>query len=475
MNIALIFPPSIYQTKQTMPPLGLAWIAGVLRGEGFNVSIIDAVHEELSVNQIIERLKKEGPDLVGLSIGTQNRFLSFETATEIKKNFPEIKIIAGGPHVTLAADDTLKNIKAIDIIIRGEAEKSFLNLVKILEAGGELKSVRGISFRDDVGEVVHNKSAEFVEDLDSLPLPARDLLPPIEEYGQTIPLTNRSCTTVITSRGCPYNCVFCSTARQWGHKIRYRSAKNVVDEIEYLLDNYKLDGVGFFDDVFTMDRQRVLDICDEILKRNLKVSWWCEARANTVDFKMLKKMKEAGCEYISMAIESGSDKILKNIKKVITVEQGIAAAKMIKEAGIKLKVFFIHGLPGETYEDIKKTVYLSRYLYYNIGVEETTQSLAVIYPGTQLEIMAKEMGTLHSDFSWSKPFEEERHHPPLNFCKYQPIFEQPDLSYEDIFKFVRRAKVSYYLSHPMNMLKLFAKNRKSVLKWIKLKAPHQYR
>ena len=487
MKVTLIFPPSIYQTKQTMPPLGLAWLAGVLREAGHEVKIIDAVFEKLTVSQVVERLKNEKPDVVGLSIGTQNRFLGFETAEAIKKNFPEIIVVAGGPHVTLGADDTLKNIKAIDVIVRGEAEKSFLDLVEVLEppfahstrlrASGGLRSpparlgvaskVKGISFRDGDGEIVHNEMGEFIEDLDSLAMPARDLLPGIEQYGQTIPLSDKTCTTMITSRGCPYNCVYCSTAKQWGHRIRFRTALNVVDEIEYLVHNYKLDGVGFFDDVFTMNRQRVMDICDEILKRGLKVSWWCEARANTVDPEMLKKMKQAGCCYIAVAIESGSDRILKNIKKGITVEQGIKAVKMIKEAGIKQKVFFMLGLPGETYEDIKKTVYLSRYLYYKIGVEETTQSVAVIYPGTEMEKMAREMGTMPEDFFWSRPFEEKRLYGSLNFCKYQPIFEQPDLKYEDIFKYARRAKVSYYLTHPVDLVKLLVKNRKAVLKWFK--------
>jgi anaerobic magnesium-protoporphyrin IX monomethyl ester cyclase len=465
MKIGLIFPPSPYQTKETMPPLGIAWLAAVLRENGFkDVFLIDCVINKYSNEQVLELLKKEGPDLVGLSFGTQNRFYAFELAEMIKNNFPEIAIAVGGPHPTLTADDILKNISAIDIVGRGEGELTFLELVRAIDEKTDLRKVAGISFRQKNGQIVHNVFREPIQDLDSLPMPARDLLP-IEKYRQTIPLSEKICTSVISSRGCPYNCVYCSTSEQWGHKIRHRSAKNVVDEIEFLMKNYQLDGVGFFDDVFTMNKARVIEICQEIISRKLNIGWWCEARANTIDEETVGWMKRSGCEHISMAIESGSEKILKNIKKGITLEQGINAAKIIKKAGIKQKVFFMHGLPGETYEDIKKTVFLSRYLKFNIGIEETTQTLTVIYPGTELERIAKNLGMLPKDFSWSKFYEEKRIYPPLDTCSNMPIFEQPDLSYEQIFKYVRRAKAVYYLQHPLTFLKALPQNKRNLKKW----------
>lgn len=466
MKIALIFPPSIYQTKQTMPPLGISYIAAVLRERGFkDVFLIDAVINKYSDEEIVAILKKQTPDVIGLSFGTQNRLFAFKLARKIKKQFPSVPIVVGGPHPTLTADDILKNIPEIDVVVRGEGEYTFLELVQAFEKDKDLKGIRGVSFRDKDGLVHHNENREPIANLDLLPLPARDLLP-IDKYQQKIPLSDKICTSILTSRGCPYNCVYCSTSQQWGHKIRHRSPENVIAEIEHLMKNYELDGVGFFDDVLTMDKQRVIKICRLMIEKKLNISWWCEARANTIDKEIVSWMKKAGCQHIAMAIESGSDKILKNIKKAITVKQGIEAAKIIKEAGIKLKVFFMHGLPGETYRDIKSTVFLSRYLKDKIGVDETTQSLTIVYPGTQMEVLAKRMNTLPDDFSWSKYFKEERNYPPLTTCENMPIFEQPNLSYEQLFKYVKRAKTVYYLQHPWQLIKALLNNWSTMKKWL---------
>lgn len=449
-----------------MPPLGIAWLAAVLREDGFkDIYLIDSVINKYSNEQIVDLLKKQDPDIVGVSFGTQNRLLAFDSIREIRKAFSKIPIVVGGPHPTLTADDTLRNIPEIDMVVRGEGEYSFLDLVKAIDKKDDLSGVKGLSFRDKNGAIIHNLNREPIADLDQLPMPARDLLP-INDYKQTIPLSDKVCTSMITSRGCPYNCVYCSTSEQWGHKIRHRSSKNVVDEIDYLMKNYNLDGVGFFDDVFTMDKGRVIEICQEIIKRKLNIYWWCETRANTIDKEMVNWMKKSGCEHISMAIESGSDRILQNIKKSITVEQGIEACKIIKKAGIKLKVFFMHGLPGETYEDIKKTVFLSRYLEHKIDVDEATQSLTIIYPGTELEIIAKQEGTLNKNFSWSKYYEEKRSYPPLDTCKNMPIFEQPNLSYEQLFQYVKKAKIVYYLKHPLKLIRSLLRYKRTIKEWL---------
>ncbi|MFA6227919.1 MAG: radical SAM protein [Patescibacteria group bacterium] len=465
MKIALIFTPSIYQTKETMPPLGLAWLAAVLQKNGFNdVYIIDSVINKYDNQKIIELLKEQGADLIGLSFGTQNRFYAFQLAELIKKNFPSVPLVAGGPHVTLTADDTLRQIQSIDIIVRGEGEFTFLELIQAIERGNDIRMINGLSYRNSQGEIFHNTERTPIIDLDVLPFPARELLP-IKNYQQKIPLSDKICTSMITSRGCPNNCIYCSTASQWGHNIRFRSPKNIVDEIEIIVNKYGLEGVGFFDDCFTVDKKRVIAICQEIINRGLKIGWWCEARANTLDPEVLAWMKRAGCEYIAMAIESGSNEVLKRIKKMITVEQGIAAAKMIHAVGIKQKIFFMHGLPGETYEDIKKTVFLSRYLLDRVGVEEATQGVTIIYPHTEIETIAKELNILPQDFSWSRIFHEPRSYPPLIVSQNMPIFEQPNLSYENIFQFARRAKMEYYLSHPLFLARKLWKHRDNITKW----------
>jgi anaerobic magnesium-protoporphyrin IX monomethyl ester cyclase len=468
MRISLLFPPSIYQTKQTMPPLGLAWIAAVLRENGYrDVQIIDSVINSYSDEKIIEILQEQRPDIIGVSFGTQNRLQTFQLMKKIKSVFPETPLVAGGPHPTLTADDMMRHIKVVDVIVRGEGEYTFLDLVKTIESKGDLSSVKGISYRAKK-EIIHNPPREPIADLDSLPFPARDLLP-MDKYKQTIPLTDISCTSMLTARGCPYSCVYCSTAEQWGHRIRHRSADNIIAEIEELVNKYGFEGVGFFDDVFTMDKRRVIEFCQKLIDKKLDIKWWCEARANTIDKEMVSWMKKAGCEHISMAIESGSERILKNIKKVITLEQAENAVKVIKEAGIKLKIFFMHGLPGEEYADIKKTVFLSRYLQRKYKVDEATQGVTVIYPRTELERQAKEMGILPKNFSWSTHFREERSYPPLLSCEYVPLFEQPGLSYEKIFKYVKRAKFEYYIWHPIQLLKNLYRYRKTIKMWLATK------
>ena len=470
MKIALIFPPNIYQTKQSMPPLGIAWLAAVLRENGFSeVSLIDSIANHYSNLEIIELLREKRPDIIGISFGTQIRFSAFELAKMIKANFPNVPLVAGGPHPTLCSQDILTNIPDINIICRGEGEYSFLNLVKEIDKKGNLKNVKGISFRDTENQIIHTPNEMLIKDLDRLPFPARDLLP-MEKYEQRTTLSKKRCTNIMSSRGCPYHCVFCSVSEQWGHQIRYRSPKNVVDEIEYLLKDYPfLQAIRFFDDVFTMDKNRVMEICREIIKRRLNIVWECEARANTIDEEMVRAMKQAGCEFIDLGIESGSDRILKNIKKGITVQQAIAAAKIIKKAGIGLKIFIMHSLPGETYEDIKKTVFLSRYLCHKVGVEGATQGITIIYPGTELEKIAKNLGTLPKDFSWSKPYVREKSYPPLDDCLCMPVFEQPNLTYEQVFQYVKKAKFAYFLRHPIYFLKTFSKHRKSIKRWLTTK------
>lgn len=471
MTISFVFPPSLYQTKQTMPPLGMAWIAAVLRENGFkDVSLIDCVINKYTNNDVMDLLKKNPPDIVGVSFGTQNRFYALDLIKDVKKNFPNALVVVGGPHPSLTTDDLLKNVSEVDMIIRGEGEYSFLALVKTLQADGDLREVNGLSFRDKNNKIIHNPAREPIQDLDSLPMPARDLLP-INKYQQQIPLRpDKICTSILTSRGCPHMCVYCSTSEHWGHRIRYRSVKHVVDEIEHLINTYKLDGVGFFDDVLTVNKQRVIAICKDILGRGLKISWWCEARANTVDEEIVEWMRRAGCVHISMAIESGSPQILKNIRKAITIEQAVKATEIIKKAGIKLRLFFMYSLPGETCRDIKKTVNLIGYLQNKFKVDECTQSLTVIYPGTELERIAKDTSTLPRDFSWSKYFEENRVYRPLDRCKYMPVFEQPNLSYEGVYKCVKKAKVGYYLKHPVHFLKSYLRYGNRLFQWFDLHA-----
>src|SRR3989339_1140238 len=241
MKICLIFPPSIYQTKQMMPPLGIAWIAAVLRENGYkDVILIDGDVNKYSNQEAVDLLEKAGPDIIGFSFGTQNRFNAFSLISAIREKFPDLPLVAGGPHPTLTYESILEEIPELDIIVRGEGEYTFLELVKTIDKRGELRDIAGISFRSRNGSVVHNNTREQIGDLDSLPMPARDLLP-IDKYQQKIPMSDRICTNFISARGCPYSCVYCSAAKQAGHKIRHRSPDHVISEIKHIVKEYGIN------------------------------------------------------------------------------------------------------------------------------------------------------------------------------------------------------------------------------------------
>jgi len=384
-----------------MPSLGVGYLASSLEQDGHEVHIIDAHVENLSWGRLRERLKKISPSVVGFSFTTENRFEAFRLIEQVKKAFPQVITIAGGPHVTPTAIDSLENIPSLDLVVRGEGEATMAELAHYLEKGKDYSEVLGLSYRRN-GEVRNNPPRPFIEDLDSLPFPAWHLMP-WDKYNFIIEVPGKGKVkhaNIMTSRGCPFSCNFCATQNSWGRKFRARSPENILQEIKLLVANYGVRGIWFFDDAFTPNRQRVWDICEALIEAKLNLSWFCEVRVDTVDKELLQKMKEAGCYCVAFGVESGSQRILDQvIGKKISLQQVKDVTQWCNELGIKTNPFFIFSHPEETEEDIEQTMKMMRSWPPNSDI---SLSLLHIYPGTRLEATAREKGILPSDFSWAK-------------------------------------------------------------------------
>lgn len=366
--------------QYVMVPISLPYIAAVLREGGFDVDIIDCVAENLSLEELKRQVESFKPRLIILDTTTPTFHEDSRTIDFLKNIDKSILVAAIGVHVTVLADESLKNSK-LDVLIRNEPEASCLELAKALDSKSSLKSVLGISYRDGK-KIVNNPVRPFIKDLDTMPFPARDLL---NNELYTMPIYNRPYTLLVPSRGCPFNCIYCTAHHYYGGRCRERSPENIVDELEEILYKYKIHDVTMWSDTFTFRKGFVMSVCDEILSRGIKINWMCNSRVNTVDLEMLKKMKQAGCSMISYGVESGVQEILDNAKKGITLSQIENAVKWTNEVGIESIAHVIFGLPGETKETISRTIEFVK----KINPTYAQFYCAVPFHGTELYEMAK--------------------------------------------------------------------------------------
>jgi len=403
MKILLIDPPFYRFIKyfNRFFPLGLAYLAAVMRELGHEVSIYDADAnveraEEMDFSALeesypvyIKRLndpldpvweemrstiRSVGPDLVGINAYTTRVASAFRTARIVKALFPGVPVVIGGPHPSVKAEESLDICPSIDFALRGEGERSFAGLVECLEKKGDLRRIKGLSYRGE-GGIIHNPAVEFIEDLDSVPYPARDLLINKGSY------TPEDMGLIMTGRGCPYECTFCSSSGVWNRRVRARSLGNVLGEIRRVKAQYGTVQFSFKDDTFTLDRNRVKHFCRAVLDEGLKINWDCNVRVNLVDYALLKLMKSAGCNGIKMGIESGSDRVLKEVmKKGTTIEQIKRAAQIARKAGIHWTGYFMMGLPTESRAEMIDTLKL----LHDIRPDFASISVYEPFPGTGL-------------------------------------------------------------------------------------------
>ena len=381
-----------------MPPLGMACITSYLRYKDIPTTLIDMQVSEKDVNQ---HLSLHKPKIVGIGGTTHTRFESFHLARQVKLFDSNITVLYGGSHATFTAEDTLKHIPEIDIIVRGEGELTTYKITdRLLRGNNLLLDIPGISFRNN-GKILHNPDAERIKNLDILPFPFRDP-EAIKQYNLKLDFLGVPAASVISSRGCPINCSFCSASAMFGTQLTFRSAINIVDEIEILLKEYQYEGVKFFDSTLTLYHNHIEALCAEIQRRKLKFLWECEIRANGISQDLLRTMRDAGCYYVDFGVESASSSVLKTMRKGIHLEHVKNVFRWAKELGIRTKVFFSFGHIGETLDDAKATVqFMDQYVKY-IGFAVTGIGVR-IYPGTDVEKYAHLIGSMEN-FSWSAPF-----------------------------------------------------------------------
>ena len=352
-------------------PAGLLSLDAVLRRAGHQVTLANL--SGLGWDRVRQLLQRLRPQLVGISQFTHNRVESLRLASLAKELDPACLVVLGGPHATHAWPELLAGHPELDAVVLGEGEATLVELLECHAAGASLAGVAGIAYREGT-DCLKSAPRPAIADLDLLPVPGADT-------GESVGVDyRRQLEFVITSRGCPASCLFCSSPLFWGRGVRFRSPRSVVAEIRLLKERYGLVYFSFRDDTFTADRARVLEICRLLEQERLHILWNCQSRVTAVDQEMLVAMKRAGCECIQFGVESGSPQMLKALGKRILPADVERAAQAVRRVGINLSVYLITGIPGETEEDLQQTLGLIG----RIRPQDGQVSPLVYYPGTQL-------------------------------------------------------------------------------------------
>ncbi|MFC1835143.1 B12-binding domain-containing radical SAM protein [Thermodesulfobacteriota bacterium] len=434
MSVAFIRPPDPVKLPRsgfTVRPMGLLSMMGVLRSIGIPADLIDLHIHPKTDGELIEGLRDKTYRLFAITCTTYNRFSAISIASLLKRSFPDRPVLVGGPHFSKCAEDALKHIPSIDIVVRGEGEGIIKELVPRLLDGGDWRHVAGISFREG-SHIRHNPDAKPIQDLDSLPVFTQferkdypETLAMHQENGRMIPAM-----AMETSRGCPNRCLFCSAAIP---SYRVRSPESVVDEMETWMELFpEVRAFNFVDLTFTADRDHIKGICEQILSRNLDVMWWGESRAD-IDPDLLDIMYAAGCRALSVGVESGSPRVLAAIGKNISLEQVYDLAGKCDALGIWLDLFLMFSLPSETRDDMKMTMAMTKQMlknYRRVLYPGGGGIVTSIHPGAQTEVMARQSGIISHDFSWHEGFYDEKNIDVL--CSpYVPIYLE-NLSRRDL-------------------------------------------
>ncbi len=381
MKCLLINP--FYPISETpSPPLGLAYLAAVLERAGFEVKILDYVVYPYSRESLAESLNSFSPGLVGITAVTMTFDHAAQIVRDIKSIDKTVVTVMGGPHVSMCARETMSALPELDIVAIGEGEQTIVELAHSIARDGRYDSVRGIVYREN-GRMHVTPARENPVDVKSLPIPARHLLPLGRYKALNMPVS------MTTSRGCPFKCIFCVGRKMVGSRVRYRAPVSVVDEMEYL-KGLDFPQVNIADDLFTASKNHCFGVCDEIEARGLDLKWSSFARVDLVSYELLKKMKDAGCVAVSFGVETANPRILKTIRKGITIEQVEAAVSACADAGVLPHLSFILGLPGETPETIEETRTFGEKLKA-MGASYGFHLLAP-FPGTEIRERAQELG-----------------------------------------------------------------------------------
>ena len=384
---------SIEELHAVTAPLGLAYLAAMVKDLDTEVKILDANLLQLGFEEIGERIQEFKPNMVGIGVTSASAKSGGMIADIVKKLDPRIMTVVGGPHIIATGTEMLEVFKGIDIIIPGDAEEAFKELVQNVIAKKPLAKSRGIIFRRK-SSFIRTEAMPLLP-LDELPFPDWDLLPPLDKYSfQPASYRRKPHSFVVASRGCPYRCVFCHISR-FRHQIRFRSPKNIVEEIKVLYKKHGMREFRFGDEIFTLNKKWCMEICDRIIASGLDITWTCDTRPDHMSLELAKKLKEAGCWSVSIGVESGSQRILDRIKKDITLQQVLDTVSYAHQAGLVIRAFFMLGFPFETREDLEKTISFAK----RSGIDFVQFSYVIPFPGTEIYDICQKRG-VYGKYGW---------------------------------------------------------------------------
>jgi anaerobic magnesium-protoporphyrin IX monomethyl ester cyclase len=428
-------PEEVDEETGCYPPLGLLYVAAyALAHTKHTIEILDCQLDGLSYDDIEAEVRRRSPDLVGIQTMTFTLIDSIETARRVKAANPAIHVTLGGPHVYLFPEESIR-LSEVDSLILGEGEMNFADFLNALDAGSDLATVKGLVWKKN-GNVLRNPLRDLVCDLDALPFPARELLP-INPY-RSVLAQRTPITTLMSSRGCPSKCIFCDRPHL-GKTFRARSPRNVVDEMQEC-SRLGIGEIFFYDDTFSVERERVSAICDLIVERKLTIGWDIRARVNDLTPELLAKLKRAGCQRIHYGIESGTPEIIRVLRKGVNLQHAREVFRATKKAGITTLAYFMLGNPTETREQIMKTIAYA----LTLDADYIHCSLTTPFPGTELYRMGLAQGLYPNDY-----WREFAAHPARDFV---PRLWEENLTRNELLELLAYAYKRFY-SRPSYILK----------------------
>ena len=447
-RVFLVYPPSLAMNREArcqqplkdllvippLPPIELMYLASIAREAGWEPKIKDYNLFSESLEDYISDIKEFKPDYILVNLATPTIKKDLEACKAAKELLPNVKIVVSGAYCSIFDEEILDKNICVDFVIKGEPELTFKEI--LLE--NQPSDILGLSYRSASGEIVLGGKRPFIENLDDIPFPARDL---VDNTFFKRPDNGKLQTIIKVSRGCPYHCFFCLATPVSGAKVRVRSPQNIVAEVRECVEKYNINNFVFWSDVFDFDKQWVLDLCLEIEKSGLDIVWSANTRADLVDEEILVAMKKAGCNLVSVGVESGSQEILEKMGKGITLNKVRESVKLLKRHKIRIYNYFVIGLPWETEEDVKKTIDFALELDSDFVSFYTATAL----PGTKFYsyVIKNSLGDLSSDDVYLNSY-------------YFPNVPTHHLSKERIFELHKLAMKKYYLRPIYVIKKLFS-------------------
>lgn len=433
-------------------PINIGYLVAYLKKNTINCLVRDYEVESFSELEFIEYIRKIKPALVGFSCMTPHILHAARMASIIKSNFPEVKTVVGGVHPSAIPEQTLSEFPQFDIVISGEGEQTLIELYNKVVLSKSLSEVKGVVFRYD-NRIVVNPKRPLMEDLDQIPFPDRDVVD-FDYYKRSHVSKGFSRSVIkiaeiIYARGCPYDCIFCASKVVHSNKVRFRSHSNIIAEIEELVDKYKIEHLSFLDDTFTIKQEILEPVCNLIKEK--KLTFDCFTRVNNIDERKIRLMVKSGCKKISFGIESGSPRVLKLLKKGITLPQIKEAFRLCRKFDLsKIEgTFMVGSHPDETLEDIEMT----KKLIFQLQPDIMGVFVTIPFPGTEFNRILKERKLLLNE-NWEE----------FSFLFGKPSWKSGDVSSEDLKRIVKNIIYNYY-SNPL----LLIRNLMKIRSWRELK------